>query len=139
VTINGSKALTTVKGSGEYISSIKIDGKDLNSAVIPSGLTNTKKVEITLGIPRAPYLKEITAGLKNVRYDKTKKEYSFSCEGNITAIIISPLKPVSLNINGIAHNDLLKVTKKESIFIVTISPIIINEKDGKDVIYSLAF
>ena len=50
------------------------------------------------------------------------KEYSFTSERkNITAVIISPLKPVTLKINGISRNDLLSTTKKGSVFIISIS------------------
>jgi len=122
--INGSKTLITINGHGEFISSIKIDSKEMNSAIVPSGLKNTKRVEIVLGTPQDPYLKEINSELKSIKYDRTKKIYSFTTDRkNISAVIISPLKPVSLNINGISRNDLLSTTKKGSVFIISITPI----------------
>ena len=121
--INGSKALTTINGRGEFIRTVKIDGKEMNSAVIPSGLKNTKRVEIVLGTPQDPYLKEINSELKSIKYDRTKKIYSFTSDRkDITAIMISPLKPVSLNINGTSRNDLLSATKKGNVFIISIAP-----------------
>jgi hypothetical protein len=143
--INGSKTLTTVNGHGEFISSIKFDGKEMNSAVVPSGLKNAKRVEIMLGTPHAPYLKELSSELKNVKYDKVKKEYSFTADRkNISAIIISPLKPVSLNINGISRNDLLSTTKKGSVFIISITHIAndnnVSVQNGRvEAIFSLTF
>jgi hypothetical protein len=122
--INGSKALTTINGRGEFIRSIKIDGIEVKSAVVPSGLKNAKRVEIMLGTPQDPYLKEINSELKSIKYDRAKKIYSFTTDRkNISAVIISPLKPVSLNINGISRNDLLSTTKKGSVFIISITPI----------------
>ena len=117
----------------------------MNSAVIPSGLKNTKRVEIMLGTPQAPYLKALNSELKNVNYDKTKKEYSFTADRkNISAVIISPLKPVSLNINGISRNDLLSTTKKGSVFIISITPIAndnnVSVQNGRgEVNFSLTF
>jgi hypothetical protein len=145
LTINGSKALTTINGRGEFISSIKIDGKEMNSAVIPSELKNTKRVEILLGTPQAPYLKEINSELKTAKYDKTKKIYSFTAERkNITAVIISPIKPVTLKINGISRSDLLTTTKKGSVFIISIAPIakdinVSEQYNREEVNFSLTF
>jgi hypothetical protein len=143
--INGSKALTTIKGKGEFISSIKIDGKDLNSAVVPSGLKNVNRVDIILGTPKVPYLKELNSELKNAAYDKAKKEYSFFTDRkNISAIIISPISPVSLNINGAPRNDLLTIIPKGSVFIISISPdtkekSVIQQESREEVHFSLSF
>jgi hypothetical protein len=143
--INGSKALTTIKGKGEFISSIKIDGKDLNSAVVPSGLKNVNRVDIILGTPKVPYLKELNSELKNAAYDKTKKEYSFFTDRkNISATIISPISPVSLNINGAPRNDLLTIIPKGSVFIISISPdtkekSVIQQESREEVHFSLSF
>lgn len=145
LTINGSKALTTIKGKGEFINSIMIDGKEFNSAVLPSGLTNTNRVDITLGSPRAPYLKDLNTGLKSVSYEKQKKLYSFTVNRrNISASIISPLKPVSLSINGTTRNDLLTTTIKGSVYIISIFPDIktispSEHGSREDVHYSLSF
>jgi hypothetical protein len=79
-------------------------------------------VEIIVGTPHVPYLKEINSELKSINYDNAKKQYSFTSERkNISTIIISPLQSVSLSINGIIRNDLLTTIKQGSVFIISIT------------------
>jgi hypothetical protein len=85
-----------------------------------------------LGAPKAPYLKELNSELKNVTYDKAKKQYSFTADRqNINAVIISPIKPVSLTINEIVHTDLITTTKKGSVYIISLAPNA-NDMNGKE-------
>jgi hypothetical protein len=102
-------------------------------------------IEIILGTPHAPYLKEINSELKSVKYDKAKKEYSFIADKkNISAVIISPLQPVSLNINGVSRSDLMTSVKKGSVFIISITPVAngnnVPVQNGREeAIFSLTF
>lgn len=145
LTVNGSKTLTSVKGKGEFISSIRIDNKDFNSAVIPSTLKNANRIDIMLGAPKTPYLKELNLELISVNYDKLEKEYSFTTgRQNINAVIISPLNPESLSVNSVPSNELMSTTKKGSVFIITISspPKVSSGSEqgaGKKVHFSLYF
>jgi hypothetical protein len=100
LTVNGSKTLTRIQGNGEFISSIKYDGKEIPSAVIPTDLTGVKEIIITEGKIGLPYIKNINSELKEISFNKSNKSLSFkavSFEGNnVTAEVISSTEPKSI-------------------------------------------
>ncbi|MFC2135104.1 hypothetical protein ACFLTH_10845 [Bacteroidota bacterium] len=71
--INGSLIPVKIYGSGDFIESIKLNGKEFHSAVIPSELKDIKNIEIKLGMPVEPYLKNVKSILNSVNYNKNKK------------------------------------------------------------------
>jgi hypothetical protein len=114
LTVNGSKTKSNIIGKGEYISSIKYDGQDIPSAVIPTGLTGLKNINITKGKITIPYLKSINSELNEISYNKIKKSLSFkvsSFEGNnVTAEVVSlsepkQVKPVKVKMNTLKKGD----------------------------------
>ena len=97
LTVNGSKTITRIRGAGELINTIKYDGKEIPSAVVPSDLAGVKAITIKKGKITVPYLKNINSELKQISYDKSKKLLSLkltSFEGNnVTAEVITPTEP----------------------------------------------
>lgn len=121
LTVNGSKTFTTIKGEGKYIQSVKLDGKELPSVVIPASEINTKEIKIILGTVHTPYLKEINSVLKEIHYDSDRKSLKFSLSsfiGNkITARVVSTEKPKSINPTSAK----MISVKQDSVYITTLT------------------
>jgi len=121
LTVNGSKTLTSIKGKGEFISSIKYDGREIPSAVIPADLTGVKNIVITMGKTTIPYLANINSGLKEISYNKNKNSLSFkasSFAGNtVSAEIISSIEPKQVLPLNVKRNTL----RKGSVYITTLN------------------
>lgn len=121
LTVNGSKTLSDIKGQGELISSIKYDGREIPSAVIPTSLTGLKSIAITTGHIGVPYLKSINSSLNEISYNKNNKSLSFkvsSFEGNhITAEVISLTEPKMVHPINVKMNTL----KKGSVYLTTLN------------------
>lgn len=112
LTVNGSKTLTRIQGDGEFINSIKYDGKEIPSAVIPTGLSGVKEILITKGKINTPYLNSINSESKEITFNKNNKSLSFkatSFEGNnVTAEIISSTVPKQVTPSNIKMNTVKK-------------------------------
>ncbi len=97
LTANGSKTLTRIQGNGDFISSIKYDGKEIQSAVIPSGLKGVREIIINKGKITTPYLKNINSELKEINYNRDKRSLTFNVSSfvgnNVIAEVISSEKP----------------------------------------------
>jgi hypothetical protein len=121
LTVNGSKTLSDIKGQGELISSIKYDGREIPSAVIPTSLTGLKSIIITTGNIGVPYLKSINSILNEISYNKNNKSLSFkvsSFEGNlVTAEVISLTEPKMVRPLNVKMNTL----KKGSAYLTTLN------------------
>ncbi len=68
----GKNIKINISGKGKYINKISFDGKEFPSAVIPENI-NPNKVEIKLGEPKIPYVKNTNSILQNCSFNSKKK------------------------------------------------------------------
>jgi cellobiose phosphorylase len=71
---SGNILKVRISGKGKYIKSIKYDDKIVSTAVIPKEPTGTKSINIVLGYPESPYVKETGSELINSSFDNLKKK-----------------------------------------------------------------
>ena len=94
---NNRKVKVEISGEGENISSIKYDGMEIPSAVIPDGISDLKKIKIELGETSKPYVKNINAQIIAADYDSSGKNLSLQLKTykgkNLELEIISPFQP----------------------------------------------
>ena len=91
-----------VTGKGNYIKSIKYNGTDCPSAVIPADIMQTSDIKIELGNPEKPYLHQTNSVLMSAQlWENTLnlKFHAFKGHNNISKII-SPTKPKLVRLNG---------------------------------------
>lgn len=93
---NGHLIKVNINGKGELISSIKYDGKDFPSCVIPAN-TSVKNIEVKMGNPKVPYLVSASSILEDCNYDSDKRVMnlnlsSFAGQAD-SAEIITPFTP----------------------------------------------
>ncbi len=104
VTINRVPVLVNINGKGSKLSSIKYDGIEIPSAIIPSNINNVKKISLKLGDSNSPYLNSANAIVIAPMYDKKTKTLEFELESFedhlIELQIISPIEVQSVFING---------------------------------------
>ena len=122
---NGKRFHVSVKGDGNYINKISIDGKNSNTIVIPENISNLKNIELTMGKVVAPYLKNTNSILENISFDEKAKIMTLNLKAfkdhNNYVQIISPGKPKTILLNNKKIDKEWKADKHESIFFVEIN------------------
>jgi hypothetical protein len=120
----GNTLQVSIKGKGEYIGSIKYDGKNSYSAVIPKDLSGVKNISINLGRPETPYVKETSSQLINSTFDIQKKKLKvelLSFAGHATSTkIISPYNPKQVFIGGNKITTGITINKNDNVYMLTI-------------------
>jgi len=99
---SGKLLNVNVVGKGDYIKSIKYDGEEYPSIVIPKGISKVSDVKIELGNVETTYLSQTNSILISstiLEKTLTLKLKAFAGHKNITKII-SPFKPKRVKING---------------------------------------
>jgi cellobiose phosphorylase len=99
----GELISVTAVGSGQFLKSIKYDGKVFPSAVIP-GNASVSHINLELGEPRTAYIANTQAVLQECRYDLSQEVLlatlkAFPGHRNSTQIV-SPISPRRITING---------------------------------------
>lgn len=120
----GQASEIKITGNGRYIQSVKYDGREIPSAVIPCN-TKYKKINIVLGRPSAPYISNSNSLLENSSFDAGRKALHFSLkafEGHSnTTQVISPLQPKAVYINGEKLNGNMNINNENGVYILDIS------------------
>ncbi|MCL5029642.1 MAG: hypothetical protein M1480_11585 [Bacteroidetes bacterium] len=124
IMLNNRNVKVDVSGKGNYIESISYDGKEYPSAVIPANL-NLSKVEIKLGEPKIPYVKNTNSILNSCSYDLQKKKLdielkAFKGHKNKTEII-SPRRPQKIYIDGKALTSNWNLLKEGNLYSLEIN------------------
>ncbi len=124
VVVNGEPVDVNIIGKGKFIKSIKYDGKEVPSAVVPSNIAY-KKVEITLGEPQIPYLKNTNSILKNCSYDYQKKRMkielgAFKGHENNT-VVVSAMQPKEIYLEGERLDSGWNAKSENSTYIIEIT------------------
>jgi hypothetical protein len=139
LTINNRIVDVNVQGTGNNISSIMYDDKQIPSLVIPDDVGNLNKIIINLGDADIPLIHSTNALVANAYFDKEKNVLEFdlhSFEGHkIETKIISRLLIKELLINNIKTESGHNVVQKDSIFEFVIQQISSSKKDH----YSITF
>ncbi|MEJ2616090.1 MAG: amylo-alpha-1,6-glucosidase [Ignavibacteriaceae bacterium] len=121
---NGRNFNVSVKGEGNYINSISIDGKNSNTLVIPGNMSNAKNIELTLGKVVNPYLKNTNSILEDISFDKEAGTMTLNLKAykshNNNIEIISPAEPKTILLNNKEIGEGLKVEKHEDIYLILI-------------------
>jgi glycogen debranching enzyme len=107
--LDGKNVLLKISGSGRMIQSIKYDGNIYPSAVVPENISTIKIVDIKLGQPELPVLSKANSMLISAEIDKYKKTMHILLKAfrnhHNKIEIISPWKPISVNLNGTEHKE----------------------------------
>jgi hypothetical protein len=112
INANDKPITVNVTGNGKYIHSIKYDGREMPSAVIPYN-SKIGNVDIELGIPFMPYISGTNSLVDKCNYDSQKKSLNYSLKAftghKNTTQIISPSPPKAVYVNGVKLNADLKI------------------------------
>ena len=122
---DGEDLAVLTNGEGEYINSIKFNGKKFYSLVIPEQLRGIHNIELTLGKVEDPYLKSTNSILQNFMYDGKSKVMAFNLRGfknheNITEIIC-PTSPQMILLNNKKLNKGWTAEKRNQIYLIKIN------------------
>ncbi len=122
---NGSKVNVTIKGKGKFLQSIKYNGVNYPSAVIPENYSNLKKIEFNLGLPTYPYLSKTNSILVSSKLDDSGKQLSITLK-SVTghqnkSIIISPFEPKFVKIGGKEQSKGWGVKKEDGVYKLKVS------------------
>ena len=120
----GEDLSVLTKGKGDYLKSMKLNGKKFYSLVIPEQLPGIHKIELTLGKVESPYLKSTNSILQNFTYDEKSKVMVFDLKGfkdhnNITEII-SPTVPQMILLNNKKLNKGWTAKKQDQTYLIKI-------------------
>jgi len=104
VTLKGVPVSVDIRGEGSTLSSISFDGRDIPSAVVPEDIKDLRKIGVTLGDARTPYLSSANALVISPVYDRETKKLEFDLEsfaGHLIDVeVVSPTAKQSIAING---------------------------------------
>ncbi|HUX61244.1 MAG TPA: hypothetical protein VMV32_08020, partial [Ignavibacteriaceae bacterium] len=124
LTANGQEFNVNITGKGSNVKSIKYDGAELPSLVIPSEVKNIKDINIVLGEVSLPYIESTDAMLTNCSYNQSSNKISFTLKAfqNYTSKteIISRKKPLNIFSDGVVFKN-WNVEKKGDTFYITIN------------------
>lgn len=102
LSVNG-KVVKIEIDKGEF-QKTEIDGEKINSLVVPDGIKNAKKIQLSIGKMNEPFVKTSNSVLKSCLFDKKTgvmkiRFEAFKGHGNKT-IIVSKRKPKTVSLNG---------------------------------------
>ena len=104
VTLKGVPVSVDIRGEGSTLSSISFDGREIPSAVVPEDIKDLRKIRVTLGDARTPYLSSANALVISPVYDRETKKLEFDLEsfaGHLIEVgVVSPTAKQSIAING---------------------------------------
>ncbi|MBU2493783.1 MAG: hypothetical protein KJ571_14235 [Bacteroidetes bacterium] len=80
ITIKGRIIPVSISGTGEYVSSIKYNGKELPSLIVPSDYDKPENIKIELGSLPIPRIINVNGNVLNPNYSKELNELSFDTE-----------------------------------------------------------
>jgi len=122
---NGRNFNVSVKGKGNYINRISIDGKNSNTLVIPGNISSVKNIELTLGKVVNPYLKNTNSILQDISFDKEAGNITLNLKAyrghNNTVEIISPSEVKTLLLNDKEISKGWTAEKQEQIYLIKIN------------------
>ncbi len=96
----GKKVRVTVRGHGQFIQELLLDGRAYPSAVIPIAHPPKKRLDVRLGSLRSPYVAASTVTLRSAHFDKEARRLSVLLaafpghRGTIT--VMSPWPPAAV-------------------------------------------
>lgn len=138
VTVKGNPVQVGIEGKGNRLASIRFDGKEIPSAVIPDEVNDLKRIEFKLGREIKPYLKSANAMVFAPVFDSSGT-LSFdleSFEGHLTELqIVSPASYKSISLNGKDMRDGISEIKNNGVYEINLK----HKSDGKRNHYSIKF
>tara|TARA_R110000868_G_scaffold396971_5_gene669488 strand:+ start:279 stop:2843 length:2565 start_codon:yes stop_codon:yes gene_type:complete len=102
LTHSGKKYLVHLKGEGEYVKSISVNGKPLNSLVLPKIIQpGNNEIDIIMGGITQPMLTRINASVNSVLYSKNDLELNVNSfiGHSVNLTIQSKVKPTKITQN----------------------------------------
>lgn len=135
--VNGQSVLVTIKGSGEMVKSISVDGRDFHSLVLPTDFNLNNSIDITLGSPQSPYLLSTDSQLINCTWLNHKLNINITAFSGYSskAIIVSPEPPETIIINGQTMRENWVTSKKDDHYLTEIKFIHSRPKTNLKVLY----
>lgn len=119
VTINGVPVLVNINGKGSILSSIKYDGREVPSTIVPKNINGLKNISLKFGETITPYLSSANALLFSPKYDRETKTLEFdleSFEGHLIKLqIVSPTAVQNVFINGNSIRSEITESKKNNV------------------------
>ena len=104
VTMKGRLIPVSISGNGNNVASIKYNGMELPSLIVPSDFDNPENIKIELGTLTLPHIVSVNGNVFDPNYSKEKNELSFKTEsflGNILYYEIeSPFDIENITIDG---------------------------------------
>jgi hypothetical protein len=122
----GGKNLSVlVKGTGDFINTIRFDGKKHYSLVTPENISGIKNVELILGKVENPYLKDANSILRSFSYEEKSKIMTCELKAFVNHTnsleIVSPVKPKTISLNNKIMNEGWTTKNKDNLYLLKIS------------------
>jgi glycogen debranching enzyme len=121
--VGGQPLVIRIEGQGQAIQQICYDEQQYPSAVFPDSIPEINEVKVKLGQPKSPYLQSTTATLKYCQYADKKITISLKAYAGHPneSVIITPLEPTAVLLNGVQLNDGWSVEKMDGYFKLSIA------------------
>ncbi len=120
----GQHVTVNMAGAGHWIKTIKYNSEPYPSAVVPRELFKIENIDIILGEPESPYIMEMNSILESCRLSKDRKILQFVISAfrkhRNSMKIVSPWKPLSVQINGLAFQQDWKLDKEGQFYVMNI-------------------
>ncbi|NCS89028.1 MAG: hypothetical protein AUK34_09020 [Ignavibacteria bacterium CG2_30_36_16] len=139
VNLKGVPVKVNIEGSGNSLSSILFDEKEIPSAVVPEDENNLQEINLKLGESQTPYLLSANTLVFSPVYDKETKTLEFELESfeghSIDLQIVSPTSSENILINRKTISDGVSVSKKNDMFRINLKHISSSKRNH----YSIKF
>lgn len=104
VTLRGAPVIVDMRGEGNTLSSISVDGRTIPSAIVPEDIGQVRRIDVKLGNVRTPYLSSANALVVSPMYSRETKTLEFDLEsfdGHLIELeVVSPTASQDIAING---------------------------------------
>jgi len=129
--------LVNIKGSGEIVKSILVDGRDFHSLVLPTDINLNNSIDITLGSPQSPYLLSTDSQLIDCTWLNHMLNINITAFSGYSSkvIIVSPEPPKTVNIDGKTTRENCVTSKFEDHYLTEISFMHARPKTNLKVLY----
>ncbi len=129
--VYGNPASVSIHGQGDYLKRIEYNGKYYPSAVIPMELSDIENIEIMLGTPDIPYVKESGSTLVAADFNSKKKKLSVRLKafsGHRSNVeLICPQIPKAAQVSGKDVSDKWMIELKNSVYHISLPFVHVNE------------
>lgn len=117
----GKDVRVRISGEGKTIASIRFDGRQVATSVLPEDLSVSEGIDIQLGHPKQPYIAAVGSALESCKYEKGELALHLRAYPGYRdqVKVVSPREPRQIELNQKDVSQAMQIEKAGTYYIIT--------------------